>query len=109
MSTGSIVDFERPPVVETVMGMHFSPLPGFRNAHLGAFWKSLPVEWTVVVDAAALPQQVEQFDNGLLSVGFGVMFTAQPDMRMQIRNATGTRMLQVQNGQLHYNWIGQGG
>jgi hypothetical protein len=34
-------DYERPPVVETVLGVQFDPLPDLCNAHLGAFWGTL--------------------------------------------------------------------
>jgi len=33
----------------------------------------------------------------------------EPTSRMQARNAAGNRMIQVQNGRFHYNWLGQGG
>jgi len=29
--------------------------------------------------------------------------------RLQIRNKDGNRMIQVQNGRLHFNWLGEGG
>ena len=33
-------DYERPPVVETVLGVQFDSLPKFTNAHLGTFWET---------------------------------------------------------------------
>jgi uncharacterized protein (TIGR04255 family) len=33
-----IVDFENPPVVETVLGVFFSPLAGYGPLHQGIFW-----------------------------------------------------------------------
>ena len=54
--------YEKPPVVETVLGLQFNPLSAFTNAHLGAFWQSLGVEaWPTVTDKPPLPRQEERF------------------------------------------------
>src|SRR5208283_842698 len=34
-----IADFENPPVVETVLGVFFSPLSGYGPLHQGIFWQ----------------------------------------------------------------------
>ncbi len=103
--------FERPPVVETVLGVQFEPLPGFRNAHLGAFWKRLGEEWPHVSDAAPIGLQFERFDDAEAwgEVGLHLKLTQDPSVRVQIRNAARDRMIQVQNGRLHYNWVGANG
>jgi uncharacterized protein (TIGR04255 family) len=110
MDSPKLPEFARPPVVETVLGVHFEEFGQFRNAHLGAFWKTLPVGWTSVADAAPMPQQVEVFDGSKLGGrNLSVVFTNQPDLRLQIRNAADNRMVQLQNGQLYYNWLGHEG
>lgn len=38
-TTGVLPDFGRPPVVETSLGFHFSPLPGWNFVHVGALWQ----------------------------------------------------------------------
>ena len=40
-SEANCPDYEHPPVVETVIGVQFDSLPELRNAHLGAFWKTV--------------------------------------------------------------------
>ena len=99
--------YARPPVVETVLGVQFDRLPGFTNAHLGAFWKTLdPAEWPTVTDAPALPPQLETF-NQAAKLGRSIRFqlTQEPLCRLQFKNAAGDRMLQIQNGRLHFNWL----
>ena len=101
-------DYANPPVVETVLGVQFDRLPGFTNSHLGAFWKTLDAaEWPGVADAPPLQPQFERFSEAA-RWGRGLQFQLSPITpgRVQIRNRTGDRMLQVQNGRLHFNWLG---
>jgi uncharacterized protein (TIGR04255 family) len=104
-------DYEHPPVVETVLGVQFERMPRIKNAHLGAFWNSLDkTEWPVVADAAPLPPQFERFGPALAwARAIQLQLTQDPACRLQITNRGGDRMLQVQNGRLHFNWLGKGG
>lgn len=111
MDPGSLPHFERPPVIETVLGVQFDPLSKFRNAHLGAFWKRLGNEWPNVNDAPPILPQFERFDDAGTwgEVGFHLKLAEDLNVRIQIRNAAGNRMIQVQNGRFHYNWLGADG
>lgn len=104
-------DYERPPVVETILGVQFDRLPRLKNAHLGAFWKLLDRgEWPVVADAVPLPPQFERFDpTSGWARAIQLQLTQDPASRLQIKNRDGDRMIQVQNGRLHFNWLGKGG
>src|SRR5215207_4053341 len=111
MESSPLPSFRRPPVVETVLGVQFDPLPAFTNAHLGAFWKTLGPNWPTAQDAPAIPPEFEQFgdDRAWRMVGsINLKLTSKPPARMQIVNAQGTRMVQLQNGRLLYNWVGAG-
>lgn len=103
--------FENPPVVETVLGAQFKPIPGLRNAHLGVFWDTLGAEWPEVIDAPSLQAQYEQFgdDDPRLPPRLVLGLTSDPAARIQIRSRDRDRMIQVQNGRLHYNWIATDG
>jgi uncharacterized protein (TIGR04255 family) len=105
-------DYENPPVVETILGVQFEPLSGWRNAHLGAFWSTLDAnEWSEVLDAPPLQPQFERF--GELArwekIGFHFRVTQNPLARLQIKNKDGDRMIQLQDCRLHFNWLGQTG
>jgi uncharacterized protein (TIGR04255 family) len=105
-------DYETPPVVETILGVQFQPLAGWRNAHLGAFWKTLSVEeWPNVIDVPPLEPQFEQFSEQARWATFGAQFkiTQDPSARLQIKNRDGNQMTQIQNGRFHFNWLGQTG
>jgi uncharacterized protein (TIGR04255 family) len=104
--------FNSPPVVETILGVQFLPIPGFRTSHFGAFWKSLPEnEWPFVNDVAPLPPQFERFgtpspwDAALPKL----QVRSDVPVRVQITNRSRNRMIQLQNGRLHFNWLGRSG
>ncbi len=103
--------YDNPPVVETVLGVQFDRLSGFKNGHLGAFWMSLGAdEWPVVEDAPPLPPQFERFDNtARWATGIHLQLTQDPACRLQIKNQKADRMIQLQNNRLHFNWLGEAG
>lgn len=103
--------YENPPVVETVLGVQFDRLTGFRNAHVGAFWKTLDAdEWPSVEDKPPLPPQFERFEEAARwAKGVQLQLTQDPACRLQIKNRDGDRMIQVQNGRIHFNWLGEAG
>jgi uncharacterized protein (TIGR04255 family) len=104
-------DYDNPPVVETVLGVQFERLLRFKNAHLGAFWKTLDAdEWPVVQDAPPLAPQFERFEKPApWAKGVQLQLTQDPANRLQIKNKDGDRMIQLQNNRLHFNWIGESG
>jgi len=108
---GRLPDYENPPVVETILGVQFERLPGFKNAHLGGFWKTLPAEdWPTVSDAPPLQPQFERFaEAARWAKGVQLRLMQEFSTRLQIKNKDGDRMIQVQNGSLHFNWLGQKG
>jgi uncharacterized protein (TIGR04255 family) len=104
-------DYEAPPVVETILGVQFEPLPGLKNAYLGGFWKTLDTaEWPTVSDAPPLPPQFERFTETFQwAPGIEFQLIQNPPGRLQISNRDGDRMIQLQNGRLHLNWLGEPG
>jgi len=104
-------DYERPPLVETVLGVQFERIERFGNGHLGAFWRTLDTgEWPTVSDAPLLPPQFERFgNNSRWAASLQFSLSPAPVSRLQIRHQDGERMIQVQNGRLHFNWLGRAG
>ena len=104
-------DYDRPPVVETILGVQFDRLPGFSNAQLGAFWKTLDnAEWPVVADVPPLTPQFERFTGeARWAKGVQLQLTQDPTCRLQIKNKDRDRMIQLQNNRLHFNWLVEAG
>ena len=111
MKSESLLEYENPPVIETVLGVQFDRLPGFKNAHLGSYWKTLDAsEWPVVSDAPPLPLKFEQFNESeSWAKGLQLQITQDPSSRLMIKSKDQIRMIQIQNGRLHFNWLGQTG
>lgn len=106
--------FRKPPVVETILGIQFEPIPGFTNSHLGAFWASLGGrdKWPFSDDAQPLEQEFERFgeDRQWQPIGaFRLGLSHIPTYRMRLHNAERDRLVQVQNGRFIYNWLGTKG
>jgi uncharacterized protein (TIGR04255 family) len=109
---GPLPNYLNPPVVEVILGVQFDRLHGFSNAHPGAFWNTLdPAEWPTVSDAPPLEPQFETFGESITWKGGQVQIRLTQDLssRLQIKNRNGDRLIQVQNGRLHFNWLGQAG
>lgn len=112
MASSRLPEFRKPPVAEVVLGVQFDPLPAFTNGHLGAFWKSIEGDWPKTDDATTLPQEFERFgdEQQLIQLGY-IKFSLSPTpaSRLRIWNRDEDRMIQIQNGRLHYNWLGEKG
>jgi uncharacterized protein (TIGR04255 family) len=107
MDQGPLPSYDSPPLVETVLGVQFERLSGFKNGHLGAYWKSLPRDqWPTVADAPSLEPQFERFEpSARWARGLHIQLTRDPASRLQITSTDGDRMIQIQNGRLHFNWL----
>jgi len=99
--------FRKPPVVETVLGVQFKPLPGLGGWRLGAFCGSLDrTEWARVSEAQPLELQHETFGEAIIrEPGFRLEMVREAPLRLKIQDSDGERMMQVQNGRFHYNWL----
>jgi uncharacterized protein (TIGR04255 family) len=107
----TIPAFQNPPVVETVIGVQFAPIPGFTSGHLGWYWKKfLDSSWDKTLDAPYLADQYETF-GPRQSWHIPPMFQISPVTigRLQIINTSDDRVIQIQNTRFVYNWRKRGG
>lgn len=104
--------FDDPPIVETALSVQFTGLSGFRNTHLGLFWARHREEFPHVTDADPILSQREVFgeERQLVPRPARIRFGSDPAARAQMASQDQTRMVQVQNGRLVFNWrrIGNG-
>lgn len=96
-----------PPLVEMILGVQFDRIRGMTNGHLGAFWKQAFADWPTVEDLSPIEPQWETFDapGGWGPKALQLKLTQDPQTRLRIRAERGDRLIQVQNGRLHYNWL----
>ncbi len=107
MPTPPTIRCGRPPLVELVLGVQFNPVLSLQVGQLASFWKTLGDSWPDLSLASPLEQQFELFGSPKPwgSAGSKLRFSLRPEWRVQIRNRARTRMVQMQNGRFHYNWM----
>ena len=102
------VIFEKPPVVEVILGVQFHAVPDLTAAHFGWFCgEYLGKDWTKTSTAPAVPDQDEGFGDepswGVLGIRFGVADGSEPG-RCQFSIETGEHLVQVQQSHFYFNW-----
>lgn len=93
--------FKKPPVVEVVCGIQFSPIPGWQTSHYGRFWHDLKDQYTSTEDQVPL---------GILKLGDFVepeQFTVEvlpPLRRVFLVDSSEVYLMQVQPNRFLHNW-----
>jgi len=86
-------DFENPPVVETVLGVQFAPVPGLTPLHFGLFWHAMRTEFPT-----------SEIKEPLLDLAsLGAPITTFP-IRAWFHDAAKVYLVQLQNDRLILNW-----
>jgi uncharacterized protein (TIGR04255 family) len=98
--------FQNPPVFETILGLQFERIRGFRSNHYGSYWHQYlkPNGFGKVTDETALPTFVEQFDVPKLDLIKATEARETSEVRMKARNQDGTRTVQLQPDKLYLSW-----
>jgi len=104
--TAPLPEFENPPLVETVLGVQFDPLPDLTAFHLGVFWASMGSEWPIIAEGPTLGQTAEPtaFDDVWTAPGPRFPISSATPLRLRGFNSTRDRGFQVENGWLVLNW-----
>ncbi|SPE44009.1 conserved hypothetical protein [Candidatus Sulfotelmatobacter sp. SbA7] len=95
----TLPDFENPPAVETLMGVHFTPIKRWQGPYFGLFWSRIKKEYPrveiqpPVVTASTPEMAVAQFQSRF-----------ELPMRCWFFNQGETRLIQVQSNLFLHNW-----
>lgn len=111
MADPTDIDFEQPPLIETVIGVQFDAIQSLSAAHFGWFWKQhLGEGWPVSTTQPTLQDQFETFDNSRFAglPNFQLVFGADVG-RAQFWNRSKDRLVQFQRTRLLLNWQNQAG
>jgi uncharacterized protein (TIGR04255 family) len=100
---GSHPDFSDPPVVETVLGVEFTPLEGWRIPHFGLFWQTIRGDFPRIEDQLPLESQIERFDAPRREA-LTVEFMNKPLARCWFLSESGNVLLQLQKDRFIQNW-----
>jgi len=95
----TLPDFENPPAVETLMGVHFPPIEKWQSPYFGLFWSRIKKDYPrfeiqpPVVAAPTPAMAVAQFQSGF-----------ELPTRCWFFNQDETRLIQVQSNLFLHNW-----
>jgi uncharacterized protein (TIGR04255 family) len=86
-------DYTRPPVIEVVYGVKFTPLTGWKLPHIGAFWQRVVNEFPHCEHAQPVdgPEIMDPI-------------TGFPMLRVWLINSADDRLIQLQPGRFLFNW-----
>ena len=99
-------NFERPPVVETVLSVQFERLAAMRAVHFGSLWRKLKPDFQKTEERHALEPVIERFTGSTphrVRLQFEAVETL-PLPRLWLLNDAGDEMVQVQNDRFVKNW-----
>lgn len=99
-------EFSNAPTVETVLGVQFDPLRGFRSNHYGWFWREYlsGKGFTTVSDENLLPTYVEEFGVPKLKLTKKRDSEDVIGVRMKTRTEDRGRTVQLQPDKLYLSW-----
>ncbi len=96
-----LVDYQKPPVVETALSLIFPPIKGWNIFHLGLFWSRLRTRYPHA--EARLPTGSVQFDELNLKLGPNIPLESLP-LRSWFLDSSKHQLLQVQPNAFMRNW-----
>jgi|SRR5271155_76335 uncharacterized protein (TIGR04255 family) len=98
LATQRIVDFQRPPVAETALGVVFAPLSGWSVIHFGLVWERFRERYPVTeMKMAGGPGELR------ITSAEGIDIAALPIKAMFI-DPSGNQLVQIQRNAFIRNW-----
>lgn len=97
-------DFDHPPVIETLLGVQFSPLAGFSMAHFGLYWSRVRAKYPVHEIKPPLAPLPEEEQRPAASPTFGLQLVSEPEARCWLIDASQTQLVQIQRDRFIRNW-----
>jgi uncharacterized protein (TIGR04255 family) len=104
--------FKRPPVIETVLGVHFRPLEQFTSAHQGLLWhRCFRARFPKLEERPPVEEVRELFDEERLGVPMIRWQVADrpPAPRLWAASENGQDVVQIQKNAMFANWLRTGG
>ncbi len=99
--------FDAPPVVETVVGVHFEQLSRFDVAQRSLFWSRLRDTFPILEEKVPLEEIREEFGEERFASGAPIRWQlseAPPSPRLWAKSNDGRHTMQIQQDALLVNW-----
>lgn len=104
-TTPPLPAFDKPPVIETLLGVQFAPLESLSASRLGLYWGQIREAYPTAETKPALGPAVEQFGAPVpMQLRFGVEVVSEPMLRFWFINHSSTQLLQIQKDRFIRNW-----
>lgn len=103
MASPRRVDFDRPPVTETILGVQFAPLEQFTLSYVGLLWSAFRARYPNQEVRPPLTPIVEEFGPPR-TAPLGIEISTNPDARVWFIDDTTTQLIQVQRDRFIRNW-----
>lgn len=102
----SLPDYDRPPVVETVMAVHFARLRQLSSIELLDFWRArLRDQYPVASERSPYQVPVELFEGPSEQLQIQMELSPAPDrIRYWFQSESNENLVQLQNDWLAFNW-----
>ena len=98
-------EFGTPPLDELVLGVQFSPVPGYSSIYSGEIWELFKEDFPHVEEHPALEPQFETFGGHNARPGFQFSFGPAPtNSRMWFASEEQNDLIQFQSDRLLHNW-----
>ena len=110
-SSEALPRFGRPPVIETVLGVHFRPLEKFTSAHQGLLWERyLRAQFPKLEERPPVEEIRERFaEERLAPAMIRWQVSDRPDApRLWAVSENGQHVVQIQKNALFVNWMKTG-
>ncbi|MFY4731301.1 TIGR04255 family protein [Nitrospira sp. BLG_2] len=104
-TTNPLPDYERPPVIEVVYGVQFSPLPELRTPLIGLFWQAIKADYPKFKEMPVLAPVIERFDQEAKTEQPTLeLLQEAPLPRLFFLDAQENWVMQVQSDRFLHNW-----
>jgi uncharacterized protein (TIGR04255 family) len=98
-------DYQRPPVVETYLGVQFASLAQFSIPHFGLYWAKIRDNFPQFEVQPLLTPAVEQFEpRPFVRPKLELELVRVPELRCWFIEKSGTMLNQVQRDRFVHNW-----
>jgi len=98
------VDFENPPVTETILSVQFAPLRGLTLPYMGLFWGQVRSQYPTQEVKPPLSPVIEDFSSPPTAPSLGIEVSSEPDARFWLVDGTSTQLIQIQRDRFIRNW-----
>ena len=99
----TLPDYEEPPVIETVLGVQFSPLKPFTTRVFGFYRELVKEQFPHFEIQDPIIPAVEEF-GVTRTFPIGVQVVSAPDFRCWYIDESETRLIQLQKDRFIHNW-----